>query len=101
MNTVLPRVGDAQMQRLIDMLEKAINALEAASLNQAVTVTQAIGFTDTRVYHGMGRVPIGYIGIRSDTPTTLYDGVVAETIDPANYISLRCSTAATVTILIF
>lgn len=100
-NTVLPRVGDAQNQRLIDIIERSLNALEGWPPSSLVMVTQAVGTADTRVFHGLGRAAAGYFLVRSTVDVRIFDGAVAEATDPANYLRLRASVAATVTLLVF
>lgn len=99
-NTALPRIGDAQMQRLIDIIETALNELEGSPFAGAVVVTQAIGTGDTRVYHGLGRVPKYFWVVRASADVRVFDGAVPETTDSANYITLRASSAQTVTLAV-
>lgn len=90
--TNLPRIGDALLQRLIMLVERALNALEAAPAATAVLVSNVtIGALDTRVYHGLGQKITGYILVRSPSGLNVSDGVAAETLDPAHYVSLRLS----------
>lgn len=99
-NTALPRVGDAANQRLIGILETSLNALEASPLAGAVVVTQTIGTGDTRVYHGLGRVPAYFWVVRRAADVRVFDGAVPEAIDPANYITLRASSSQTVSLAV-
>lgn len=99
-NTVLPRFGERSQLDLIERLERALNALEASPLNGAVVVTQAIGVADTRVYHGLDRIPRYFWIVRRAADVRVWDGAVPEAVDPANYITLRASSAATVTLAV-
>lgn len=100
-NTALPRVGDAQLQRLIGIVETALNALESSPFAGAVLIRQAIGVTDTRVYTGLGHAVSGYFLVRATADVRVFDGAVPEAIDAANYVSLRASSAQTVTLAVY
>jgi hypothetical protein len=92
-STNLPRLGDNELQRLTRLIEDALNRLESNPLNNAVVLgAQTINSTDTRVYHGLGRSVAGFWVVRGGGGATVFDGAVPETIDPANYITLRAST---------
>jgi hypothetical protein len=100
-NTVLPRFGERSQVDLIERLERAINALEASPLAGAVVLApQAIGVTDTRVYHGLGQAPRYFWVVRSSADVRVFDGAVPEATDPQNYITLRASSAQTVTLAV-
>lgn len=101
--TDLPRVGDTDLQRLTSLIEDALNALQSNPLNNAVVLPlQLVNTTDTRVYHGLGRVPIGFFPVRcAVSGVTVADGVTAETLDPFNYISLRASAGVAVSLAVF
>lgn len=100
-NTVLPRVGDPQNIRLIEAIEDAFNVLEALPLANAVVLPpQALGPADSRVYHGLGRQVRYFWVVDSATDVRVFRGATPETTDPANYIMLRASGAATVTLAV-
>lgn len=101
-NTVLPRVAVPGMLDLVDRMERSLNELEAAPLAGAVVLPpQTIGTTDTRVYHGLGRQVRYFWVVDAAADVRVFRGAVAETVDPANYISLRASSAATVSLAVF
>lgn len=98
----LPRTGNALLDRIVIAIEAALGALVDAPLVQAVVLPpQTIGITDTRVYHGLGRPLRGYLLVRAPASTALFDGAAAETVDPSNFVTLRVSAAASVTIAVF
>lgn len=100
-NTALPRIGDGPTQDLINRLEIALNDLEAHPLAGLVLVTQPVTTADGRVYHGLGQPAQGYFVVRSSAPVIVVDGTVPETTDPRNYVSLRASGSAMVTLAVF
>jgi len=108
-NTALPRLVATAMaalvgalNQIIDRIERALNVLEAHPLAGMAIVTQTIGAAaDTRVYHGLGRAALGYFIVRCSADVRVCDGLVSEAIDPANYVSLRASSAQTVTLAVF
>jgi hypothetical protein len=104
-NTELPLVGDAQLQRLTQLINDAFNALEASPLNGAVfvPVTFTAAFpVGVRVYHGLGRPARGYFVV--NTPNAF--GLLTEIPqphepDPRNYITLGYGSAAQTLIAVF
>jgi len=101
-NTALPRFGDAQLQDLINRLEQALSALEGKPLANVLLLGPiTIATTDTRVYHGLGRALGGYFVVRAAGDVRIFDGAVPETLDPANYVSLRSSNPVAVTLAVF
>lgn len=84
------------------LLEEAFRKVDAFPFAGAVVLPpQAIGTADTRVYHGLGRALTGYLLARAPSDVRLFDGAGPEATDPANFVTLRLSTAATVTIVAF
>lgn len=102
-NTALPLVGDADLQRLTQLIEDALNALEAKPLNGGVIITQAFTTADNRVYHGLGRPAQGYLIVRKSFAVDIFEGAVPETVDPGNYVTLRASAggAGNISVLVF
>jgi hypothetical protein len=60
-------------------------------------ITPVAPDTDFTVTHSLGRIPVGFITIRTDKAGVIYLGTVAAT---AQDLTLKCSTAST-TIRIF
>jgi hypothetical protein len=101
-NTALPRVGDAQLQRLIGILEDALNAIEAAPLAGVTLLPPVpVDSIDTRVYHGLGRPARGYWVVGNPAGTFVFDGRIAEIVDPFNYFTLRATVPGTVSLAVF
>ena len=109
-NTALPRLVAETIQALvgalnqiIDRVERALNVLEAHPFAGMVLATQVVTTADTRVYHGLGRIPIGYFIVRASAGAVVFDSPTApETIDPSNYIVLRATSGTpTVTLAVF
>lgn len=100
---LVPQVADVTTRRAFDAVEQTLGELVAAPLVGAVLVGPvAIGTTDTRVYHGLGRAPRGYLLVKNPgVGVVLADGLVPEATDPSSYITLRLSFAATVTLAVF
>jgi hypothetical protein len=100
-NTALPRVGDDQLQRLTALIEQAIQALEANPFaGLRILPPVVIGASDTRVYHGLGYPLRYYFIVSTPIDIRLAVGAVPETIDPANYFTLRASTPGQVTLAV-
>ena len=102
---MLPRIGDGQMNKLIDIIERALNRLEAMPINNAklikgVVFTAAYP-TSTRVFHGLGYRPSGYFAVNTFNAFPNMTEFPRETTDPANYINLAYSAAAVVDIVVF
>lgn len=94
--TTLPRDGTVIQREIQDKTERAIRQLEASVLDGMTLVPATVNATDTRVYHGLGRVPLGYWIVRcASVGVTVADGLSPETADPQNYIILRCSAGTT------
>lgn len=98
----LPRFS-GPIDRALDVIESALRRLAAAVLIDAVVLPPtAINTTDTRVFHGLGRPPVGYLVVKNPgVAIVVADGLVPEAADPANFLTLRCSFPATVTLLVF
>lgn len=66
------------------------------------TVLLEVNFTaanaDLRIEHGLGKTPTGYILVKSNTGTSLYDGSIPAT---ESVIYLKSTAIAQVKILIF
>lgn len=103
-NTTLPRVGDGALRDLTRRIEDAIRALEKAPLAGAVIIGPVTfaSTADVRVYHGLGRAPVGFWQVRKNFAVDVTDGLVPEAIDPANYITLRASLGGvSITLAVF
>lgn len=69
------------------------------NLNVALlTVTFTSANADKTVSHSLGRVPTGYIVYSGSAAGSVYDGTVAWT---ASAITLKCSQAITVKLILF
>lgn len=100
-NTVLPRFGDQRQLDALDRTERALNELEGSPLAGAVVLpSQLVGTTDTRVYHGVGRQVRYFWVVDSSVDVRVFRGLVAEQVDPANYVSLRASSAQLVSLAV-
>lgn len=98
----LPRFGDIDQDRISDALEDAIGDLVSAPLADArVLAPQLVGVTDTRIYHGLERRPVGYFVAKAPADVRVFDGATAEANDPSHFITLRASSAQTVTLVVF
>lgn len=99
---LIPQVDDITTRRAFDAVEGTLDDLVAAPLVDCVLVGPvAIGVADTRVYHGLGRAPRGYLVVRSSADVRVFDGAVLEATDVTNHIRLRASSAQTVTLAVF
>ena len=104
-HTTLPRIGDGNMNKLIDLIERALNRLEAMPLNNAKLI-KGVVFTaaypaSTRVFHGLGYKPSGYFAVNSFNAFEILTEFPAETADPSNYINLAYGSAGTVDVVVF
>lgn len=91
-HTILPRIGDANLQRLADTTERSINKLEAHPFaNVKILNNVVVGAGDTRIYHGLGYKLTGYWIISAVGDVRLAVGAAPETADPSNYFTLRAS----------
>lgn len=93
-DTTLPR-PPAGLDEIVVAIEQALQALEDHPLaGIKVLAPQTIGTTDTRVFHGLGQRPIGYLLLKAPSAVgTLIDGATPEAVDPQNFITLRLSAA--------
>jgi hypothetical protein len=104
-NTALPRVGDAELQRLTALIEDALNALEEKPLANAVIIP--VTFTaaypaGVRVYHGLGRAPVGYFVVNTlNAFGWLTQIPTPNEPDPRNYITLGYGSTANTLIVVF
>lgn len=98
----LPRFGTA-IDRALDIIESALRRLAGMALADAVVLPpQLINTTDTRIYHGLGRLPRGYWIVKSPAVVNVVgDGLVPESKDPANFMTLRMAFPDTVTLIVF
>lgn len=94
--------GDWCGQTLL-AIRKAFASLDSEPLREAriVTSVSLSPTADTRVRHGLGHPIRGYILARSPVDVRVFDGAAPETIDAANFVSLRASATATVSLLVF
>lgn len=84
-----------------DQIYQIVNGKIEFDLNiwsSTVDVTFTAANTEVAVSHGLGRVPTGYILVKSSAATALYDGTTTNT---ASTIYLKASVAATVKIIVF
>ena len=95
-----------RLRRLYELLARGVNynisfgsGTESENINGvwANVVTPGVANTDFTVTHNLGRVPVGYIVMKKDIATDIYDGSVAATV---TQITLR-ATVATVTVRLF
>lgn len=101
-NLTLPRTGTTAIDRVLELVERGFRAVDAFVFSPAVLVGPvSILTTDTRVHHGLGGRPKGYVLVKAPADVRIFDGATPETTDPANYISLRASSAQTVTLVVF
>lgn len=91
------------MSTTVDAVDTSLKKLAASPLVDAVVLPpQVINTTDTRIYHGLGRLPVGYFLVKSPSVVNvLGDGLVPESKDPTNYIVLRMAFSDTVTLVVF
>lgn len=85
----------------VGQIKDALNGLLTFQDNfqsQIVSVSFASVNTDVQISHSLGRVPTGYLHIRSTAAMVLYDGASANT-DALLYI--RSNGVGTATVLIF
>lgn len=104
--------SDSPNQNTLDGLRKFVNAFSndvTQALNGGLTfqdnfacqlkeVTFAHSNTEQLIEHTLKKVPTGYLAIRADAVTNLYDGTTAWT---NKLIYLRADVATTVTLLLF
>lgn len=98
----LPRFG-SPIDRALDAIEGFCRRVALMALADAVVLPpQLINTTDTRIYHGLGRLPVGRFLVKNPgVGDVLADGLVPESKDPANFITLRMSFPGTVTLIVF
>lgn len=90
------------LNRMQDGVAASFRAV-AASLLLGVTRTTVAALnnsTDTQVFHGLGRIPKGYIAVGSNVAATPYDGALASS-NPRLYLTLRASATANMTLVFF
>ncbi len=63
-------------------------------------VTVALTSTDSEVYHGLGKVPRGYLCSGNDAGGVVYDGSSVSST-PNSHISLRSTVDGNYTLIIF
>lgn len=99
----LPRTDDWEINRAYDLLERAFRTVDGFLFGSAARLVGPvpIATTDTRVRHGLGQRPRGYMLVKSPADVRIFDGAAAEKTDPDNFISLRASSAATLTLVVF
>jgi hypothetical protein len=99
---VLPRVADFTTQQALDAVAVTFDEIAAVSLLDGQLVGPiAIATTDTRVRHGLGQRAQGYFLVKAPADVRIFDGATPEATDPANFITLRASSAQTVTLWVF
>ena len=102
-HTTLPRLGDGNMNKLIDLIERALNRLEAMPLNNAkllAPTTFTTPFASQRVFHGLGYPMTGFAVVNTTTLAQISVSTTAD-VDPNNYVLMGSSVAATVTLVVF
>lgn len=99
---IIPSVDDVTTQTALTAIAGALGDLLAALLADARLVGPvAIGTGDTRIRHGLGRQARGYFLVKSPADVRVFDGAIPEANDPANFVTLRLSSAQTVTLVVF
>mgnify|MGYP001604000278 CR=1 FL=1 len=68
-------------------------------LNGRLLENVAIGTTSTKVSHGLGRVPKGWVVVDRTTDTRVFRDSTGT--ERATYLTLKASTAATVSLWVF
>lgn len=86
------------LNRFQDSLAATIRDIEQEPLAGARRLARvAIGTSSTAVYHGLGRVPVGWVVCRRSVNTTIYESGTAT--DAVLY--LIAGSAATIDLLVF
>ncbi len=94
------RTGLDLVDRALTVVVNAVKALEANPLNQGVLLEGVpVATTDTRINHGLSRVPRGYLVMKASAPVFVGDG--SASTNPTLYINVKASSAATVSLLVF
>jgi len=92
---------DGWTDRNLIALKIAFDNLDGEVLRNAVLLSPVqINTTDTAVYHGLGRAPKGYVLVKSPSDIRIFDGATPST-QPNQWITLRASSAAVLTVLVF
>lgn len=103
----LPRISsgdDAELNRLVNLLEVALNGLQESPLAGAqilAPVSIALFPAQTRVYHGLGQRIKGWFVVNSTSLTSYSAGAVPESIDPTNFFTLSADNANITTLAVF
>jgi hypothetical protein len=95
----VPRTGNPETDRALSTVAEALSALAALPANAGAPaiVSQALTTSDTRVYHGLGRAPLGWLVCGQTADATVYE--VSTSDAPSEYINLRASASVTARLL--
>lgn len=97
-----PQSPPAQLNAVINAIETAVNSLEDGALvNARILPPLTIGTGDTRVYHGLKRPLTGLWIVMAYVDVRVAASQNPDPVDPNNFVILRASTAATVTLAVF
>ena len=93
--------GDDGLDRQLRLLVDAINELRESLLArpQLVEDIALVVSTEQTVYHGMGRVPRGFIVVKAGAAVDVHESSTAD--DTFNSINLTGNATATVSVLFF
>lgn len=91
---------DPMINRIQDLIARAMQFIGDNFLgNVAIIANQAIGVTDTQVFHGLGRQIRGRIIVAQSADARIWDGTASTA--PSQFINLKANAAVTVSVLFF
>lgn len=101
MNLFSPlNVADKDLDRVQERIGDAFDKVARNFIDVSHTVQVALNnASDTQVFHGLGRVPRGWIVVWATAAASPYEG--AASTNYASFVNLRASAAATLTLVFF
>jgi len=91
------RYGTQVIREIVDLINGNLRITDNLSVSLRDVVFSASS-TEVQVEHGLNRLPTGYILVKSNVSTTLFDG---DTANSTTLIYLKASAAANTKVLIF
>jgi hypothetical protein len=95
----LLQAGWTQLVRLQDALAEWVRQAEDRPLYGARVITASVGTSNTVVYHGLGRLPQGWIVAARNANTTVWAPAAAPATSTT--LTLIAGSAVTLTLVVF
>lgn len=95
------QTGNPELDRVLNEIIGLVNRLERIVVGiENVILKQPLTTSNTRVRHGLGRRPRGFLVTRKNANAVVYSDT-EETVDPANWIQLKASATVTADLLFY